>query len=200
MESVDRAGARAGGDDVEATLRGLVEPVRRFLARRTDPATADDVLSETLSGSPGVQSVVDQRSYLDQIFRILSAASYTALGIAALMLVAAVLLIATTIRLSAFSRRREIGIMRLVGASNRFIQTPFIIEGVIAALIGAVLSAVVITVIVQVFVRGALQNSIQSINFVSMEQAWPVIPLIIVIGVALAAISANFAIKRYLRV
>jgi RNA polymerase sigma-70 factor (ECF subfamily) len=45
---VDRAGARAGGDDVEATLRGLVEPVRRFLARRTDPATADDVLSETL--------------------------------------------------------------------------------------------------------------------------------------------------------
>ena len=159
-----------------------------------------DVLSETLSGSPGVQSVVDQRSYLDQIFRILSAASYTALGIAALMLVAAVLLIATTIRLSAFSRRREIGIMRLVGASNRFIQTPFIIEGVIAALIGAVLSAVVITVIVQVFVRGALQNSIQSINFVSMEQAWPVIPLIIVIGVALAAISANFAIKRYLRV
>ncbi|MGN6426432.1 permease-like cell division protein FtsX [uncultured Leifsonia sp.] len=159
-----------------------------------------DVLSETLSGSPGVQSVVDQRSYLDQIFRILSTASYTALGIAALMLVAAVLLIATTIRLSAFSRRREIGIMRLVGASNRFIQTPFIIEGVIAALIGAVLSAVVITVIVQVFVRGALQNSIQSINFVSMEQAWPVIPLIIVIGVALAAISANFAIKRYLRV
>ncbi|WP_348787325.1 permease-like cell division protein FtsX [Leifsonia sp. NPDC080035] len=159
-----------------------------------------DVLSETLQGSPGVQSVVDQRSYLDQIFAILGAASATALVIAAVMLVAAVLLIATTIRLSAFSRRREIGIMRLVGASNRFIQTPFIIEGVIAALVGAVLSAVVITVIVQVFVRGALQNSIQSINFVSMEQAWPVIPLIILIGVALAAVSANFAIKRYLRV
>lgn len=159
-----------------------------------------DVLTETLSSSPGVQSVVDQRSYLDQIFRILSAGSYTALGIAALMLVAAVLLIATTIRLSAFSRRREIGIMRLVGASNRFIQTPFIIEGVIAALIGAVLSATVIWVLVQVFVHGPLQASIPSINFVSMEQAWPVIPLVIVIGALLAALSANFAIKRYLRV
>ncbi|MEV8214959.1 permease-like cell division protein FtsX [Leifsonia sp. NPDC077715] len=158
------------------------------------------VLTETLSGSAGVQSVVDQRSYLDQIFSILNAASYTAIGIAALMLVAAVLLIATTIRLSAFSRRREIGIMRLVGASNRFIQTPFIIEGVIAALIGSILASVVIAVGVQFFVRGYLSQRIQSINFVGMDQAWLVIPILIVIGVVLAAASANFAIRRYLRV
>ncbi|MFP3464900.1 permease-like cell division protein FtsX [Leifsonia sp. SIMBA_070] len=158
------------------------------------------VLTETLSGSAGVQSVVDQRSYLDQIFSILNAASYTAIGIAALMLVAAVLLIATTIRLSAFSRRREIGIMRLVGASNRFIQTPFIIEGVIAALIGSVLASVVIAVGVQFFVRGYLSDRIQSINFVGMEQAWLVIPILVVIGIVLAAASANFAIKRYLKV
>ncbi|MDN4614873.1 permease-like cell division protein FtsX [Leifsonia sp. F6_8S_P_1B] len=158
------------------------------------------VLTETLSGAAGVQSVVDQRSYLDQIFSILNAASLTAIGIAVIMLVAAVLLIATTIRLSAFSRRREIGIMRLVGASNRFIQTPFIIEGVIAALIGSVLSCVVIALLVQFFVRDFLGNRIQSINFVSMEQAWLVIPVLIVIGVVLAAASANFAIKRYLKV
>ncbi|ANF30308.1 cell division protein FtsX [Leifsonia xyli] len=158
------------------------------------------VLTETLSGAAGVQSIVDQRSYLDQIFSILNAASYTAIGIAALMLVAAVLLIATTIRLSAFSRRREIGIMRLVGASNRFIQTPFIIEGVIAALIGSILASVVIAVGVQFFVRGYLSQRIQSINFVGMDQAWLVIPILIVIGVVLAAASANFAIRRYLRV
>jgi cell division transport system permease protein len=158
------------------------------------------VLTETLSGAAGVQSVVDQRSYLDQIFSILNAASLTAIGIAVIMLVAAVLLIATTIRLSAFSRRREIGIMRLVGASNRFIQTPFIIEGVIAALIGSVLSCVVISLLVQYFVRGYLGERIQSINFVSMEQAWLVIPVLILIGVVLAAASANFAIKRYLKV
>jgi cell division transport system permease protein len=158
------------------------------------------VLTETLSGSAGVQSVVDQRSYLDEIFSILNAASYTAIGVAAVMLVAAVLLIATTIRLSAFSRRREIGIMRLVGASNRFIQTPFIIEGVIAALIGSILASVVLAVGVQVFVRGYLSERIQSINFVGMDQAWLVIPILIVIGVLLAAASANFAIRRYLRV
>jgi cell division transport system permease protein len=116
------------------------------------------------------------------------------------MLIAAVLLIATTIRLSAFSRRREIGIMRLVGASNRFIQTPFIIEGVIAALVGSILSCVVIALGVQFFVHDFLGRRIQSINFVGLDQAWLVIPLLIVIGVVLAAASANFAIKRYLKV
>ena len=159
-----------------------------------------DVLTETLSSLPGVQSVVDQRSYLDQIFSILSAASYTAIGIAALMLVAAALLIATTIRLSAFSRRRELGIMRLVGASNRFIQTPFVLEGVFAALIGSVLAAGAVFAIVHFFVRGYLANRIISINFVSENDALVVVPILLLVGVVLAAVSANFAISRYLKV
>ena len=159
-----------------------------------------DVLTETLSSLAGVQSVVDQRTYLDQIFSILNAASYTAIGIAALMLVAAALLIATTIRLSAFSRRRELGIMRLVGASNRFIQTPFVLEGVFAALIGSVLAAGAVLAIVHFFVRGFLVHRIVSINFVSESDALVVVPILILVGVVLAAISANFAITRYLKV
>ena len=102
-----------------------------FWVNLVDPSQSA-VLVESLAGLAGVEDVVDQRRYLDQIFDVLNAASYTAIGIAALMLVAAVLLIATTIRLSAFSRRKELGIMRLVGASNRFIQTPFVLEGVFA--------------------------------------------------------------------
>jgi cell division transport system permease protein len=78
--------------------------------------------------------------YLEPLFSALTVATYIAVGIAALMLIAAVLLIATTIRLSAYARRREVGIMRLVGASNRFIQTPFILEGVFAAFIGSLLA------------------------------------------------------------
>ncbi|GMA93775.1 hypothetical protein GCM10025881_05990 [Pseudolysinimonas kribbensis] len=93
-----------------------------------DPDQSEVVIDQ-IKGMPGVESVADQRSLLEPIFAIMNAGSLTAIGIAALMLVAAVLLISTTIRLSAFSRRRELGIMRLVGASNRFIQTPFILEG-----------------------------------------------------------------------
>jgi cell division protein FtsX len=78
-----------------------------FWVNLKDPSQSD-VIAESLSNTAGVQSVVDQRSYLEPIFNVLNAASYTAIGIAALMLVAAVLLIATTIRLSAISRRRGV--------------------------------------------------------------------------------------------
>ncbi len=158
------------------------------------------VIAESLSGYAGVESVTDQRSYLEQIFSVLNAASYTAVGVASLMLVAAVLLIATTIRLSAFSRRRELGIMRLVGASNRFIQTPFILEGVIAAFIGSVLAGGAIWGIVHFFVQGYLSPQLPFTSFVGTSDALIVAPVLVVLGSALAAFSAKFAITRYLKV
>jgi cell division transport system permease protein len=171
-----------------------------FRIKLVDPTQAT-VLIESLSGLSGVESVVDQRDYLDGILDILNAASYAAIGLAALMLIAAVLLIATTIRLSAFSRRREIGIMRLVGASNRFIQTPFILEGVFASLIGSLLAGVAVVALVQFFVRGYLLDTIgNSIGLVGVSDALLVVPVLVVLGGALAAASAGVAISRYLKV
>ena len=171
-----------------------------FRVNLVDPTEAD-ILIESLSSMPGVQGVEDQRGYLDRIFAVLNAASYTAIGVAALMLIAAVLLIATTIRLSAFSRRRELGIMRLVGASNRFIQTPFILEGVFAALIGSVLAGLAIVGIVQFFVQGYLTTALQSTTtLVGLGDALVVVPILVVVGAALAAASAGVAISRYLKV
>ncbi|KJC65572.1 permease-like cell division protein FtsX [Agreia bicolorata] len=170
-----------------------------FWVNLKDP-TQSAVLVESLSGFAGVESVTDQRSYLEQIFTVLNAASYTAIAVAAIMLIAAVLLIATTIRLSAFSRRRELGIMRLVGASNRFIQTPFIIEGVIASLIGSALAGLAIWAIVKFFVQGWLLNQLPFTSFVSTGDALLVAPILIVVGAVLAALSAKFAITRYLKV
>lgn len=170
-----------------------------FWVNLVDP-TQSDILVDALGGLVGVESIVDQRSYLEQIFAILNAASFTAIGIAALMLVAAALLIATTIRLSAFSRRREIGIMRLVGASNRFIQTPFIIEGVVAALIGSVLAGLAVVGIVQFFVQGYLAQTLPLTSFVGLQDALLVVPILLAAGAVLAALSANVAISRYLRV
>jgi len=164
-----------------------------------DPQQAP-VISESLSSLAGVEQVVDQRKYLDPIFSALNAASLTAVGIAVLMLVAAVLLIATTIRLSAFSRRRELGIMRLVGASNRFIQTPFILEGVIAALIGSVLASVAVVLIVKFFVRGYLAEQSQGFPFIGFGEGLIVVPILLVVGAVLAASSASVAIGRYLKV
>lgn len=166
----------------------------------TDPANAD-VVVESLAGMPGVLSVDDLRKYLEPIFNILNAASAAAIGVAVLMLVAAVLLIATTIRLSAFSRRRELGIMRLVGASNRFIEAPFVIEGVVSAFIGSVLASAALALIVEFYVKGQLTSIVGGGTLlVGLGDALLIAPVLIVIGVVLAALSASIAIRRYLRV
>ncbi|MFV0435255.1 MAG: permease-like cell division protein FtsX [Leucobacter sp.] len=170
-----------------------------FWIKLSDPSKSD-IIKETFSGIPGVQSVSDQRSLLDRIFLFLGVASYTAIAIAGLMLVAAMLLISTTIRLSAYSRRREIGIMRLVGASNRFIQTPFILEGIIAALVGALLAGVASVSIVKFFVQGFLVTEVPFTSYISVEQSLIVPPILVLIGVVLSAIAAKIAITRYLRV
>lgn len=203
FETHEQAFANFQVQFADSPIAGFVTPEtlnESFRVNLVDPTEAD-ILIESLSGSPGVQDVQDQRGYLDQIFAVLNAASYTAIGVAGLMLVAAVLLIATTIRLSAFSRRRELGIMRLVGASNRFIQTPFILEGVFAALIGSVLAGVAIVAIVQFFVQGYLSTTLQSTTtLVGLGDALIVVPILIVVGAALAAASAGVAISRYLKV
>ena len=170
-----------------------------FRVNLADPNQAEVVI-DTVKGLPGVDSVVDQRSYLEPIFAIMNAASYTAVGVAGLMLVAAVLLIATTIRLSAFSRRRELGIMRLAGASNRFIETPFILEGVLSALVGALLAGGAIIVIVQFFVQDYLAKNLPGTPFVDLSDAALVAPILLVVGALLAAVSASVAIRRYLKV
>jgi cell division transport system permease protein len=191
----------------DSPFAAFVEPDQlneTFRVKLNDPDDAE-ILVDSLSRTPGVQEVRDQRGYLDGIFSILNAASFTAVGVAALMLVAAVLLIATTIRLSAFSRRRELGIMRLVGASNRFIQTPFILEGVFAAFIGSVLAGAAIVGLVQFFVQGYLATSLlgtttSATTLVGLQDAAIVVPVLILVGAVLAATSAGVAISRYLKV
>lgn len=170
-----------------------------FRITLVDPEQSD-VIIEAFSGMQGVELVKDQMQYLDPLFSALTIATYIAVGIAVLMLIAAVLLIATTIRLSAFARRRELGIMRLVGASNRFIQTPFILEGVIAALLGSILASAAVIAGVHFGVNNYLRNRVDFVTtWVGMADAWIVVPVLILVGVVLAALSASFAIRRWLR-
>jgi cell division transport system permease protein len=163
-------------------------------------ATQSKIITESLTGVPGVEEVRDQRSYLDQIFSILNAASLAAIGVAVLMLFSAALLISTTIRLSAFSRRRELGIMRLVGASNFYIQLPFILEGVVAASVGSILAGGAVLAIVQFFVQGYLAERLPFTSFVGLSDGLLVVPLLILAGILLAALASGLAIRRYLRI
>lgn len=170
-----------------------------FRVKLVDPEKYD-VINELFSSMKGVDTVIDQRDLLEKIFSIMNIASLVAVGIAVVMIFCAVLLVATTIRLSAFSRRRETGIMRLVGASKTVIQLPFVLEGVIAALIGAVLASGTLWAVVKYLIQGRLAIDYPDTAFIATGEVFLVAPGLLALGVILAGVSSVLTLRRYLKV
>jgi len=158
------------------------------------------VVAQVFDGRTGVESVQDQNEVLDPLFSLLNRLKYYSWLLAALTLVCAVLLVATTIRLTAFTRRRETGIMRLVGASNFFIQLPFILESMIAAAIGAVLASLALVSLTRFEIQGRLSQSLRFVNYVDTGDALAIVPWLFLIGLAIAGVSAFVALLKYLKV
>lgn len=157
------------------------------------------VVSERFKGVQGVDDVVDQQEVLEKLFTVLNRLTYLAAGIALVMVAAAMLLINTTIRLSAFNRRREVGIMRLVGASNAVIQLPFLLEGVFAACVGATLAAGGLTLFLKASGSDWLTGGLQ-MRYVGASEMLSITPALFAIAVGFAAVSAIVALNRYLKV
>jgi len=158
------------------------------------------VVSQVFDGRSGVESVQDQNEVLDPLFSLLNRLKYYSWLLAAVTLLCSVLLVATTIRLTAFTRRRETGIMRLVGASNFFIQLPFILESMIAAAVGAALASLALVSLTRFEIQGRLSQSLRFVNYVDTGDALVIVPWLFAIGLAIAGVSAFVALLKYLKV
>lgn len=170
-----------------------------FRIKLVDPEQYQ-VVADELTGRPGVEDVVDQRALLEPLFLILDRATLLAVALGGVMIVTAVLLITTTIRLSAMSRRRETSIMRLVGASNLFIQLPFMLEGALAALAGAALAVGGLWLAARYLIEGWLATEFQWVQFVDTGDVLLIAPLLVVAAILLAGISSLVSLSRYTRV
>ncbi len=170
-----------------------------FRVKLNDPRQFD-VVRDAFADRPGVESVLDQRQLLNKFFKVLRGFQLAALVIAVVQIVAATLLISNTIRVAAFSRRRETGIMRLVGASNLYIQLPFLLEGALAGLVGAVLASGALFLIKGFFVDKQLRPVFQFTAFIGWDAVWSVIPVLLLLGVLLSALASFVTLRRHLRV
>jgi cell division transport system permease protein len=170
-----------------------------FEVKLRNPEADYGIVSSAVNGAPGVDSVIDEMTILDKFYRLLDGARNAVVIVALILVVAAILLVANTIRLSAFNRRRETGIMRLVGASNFYIQLPFLLEGVIAGLLGWALAAGLL-----IGVKSLLLNNLQqyfSYNVgLSATDLVEVILLAMCVGVLLCGVTSFLTLRRYLRV
>ncbi|MBM7825095.1 cell division transport system permease protein [Arcanobacterium pluranimalium] len=156
------------------------------------------VVADALEGRAGVESVVDQRKQLEPLFNTLNNFTLVSGGLAVVMVITAMLLIPSTIRLSAMFRRNETEILRYVGASNKMIQLPFILEGIIASLVGAVLAILSLWTVVEFLIKDWFGST--WVQIVGTKDVLILSPILLVAAIVIASFASFFALRRYTRV
>jgi cell division transport system permease protein len=148
---------------------------------------------------PAIQSVSNKKGYTRKALELTSAVRWGGLAFAILLAIASMLLIANTIRLSLYARRREVEVMKLVGATDWFIRWPFVIEGIIVGATGGVLAIVVLGVtkvalLDPLFAGWSLVSQIRTIPFTAL------IAVLIAASVMVSAAGSGLSLRRFLRV
>jgi len=170
-----------------------------YRVKLTDPRRYLEVAGQ-FDGRPGVAAVEDQRKILKPFFTVLGTLRNGALGMAVVMLFVAVLLIGNTMRVAAFSRRRETGIMRLVGASNFYIQLPFLLEGAVAGLIGAGLASFMVVLAKTVGIDQHLARNFTLTPFIGWDAVISTMWTLLIFGTTMSVVASFVTLRKYLRV
>jgi len=187
----------ANDPDVLATVTPEVLPAS-LRVKLTDP-TQFAVIQSQFATYPGVDEVSDQREVLNKFFRVMDAFRNAALVVALLQLIAAAALISNTIRITAFARREQTAIMKLVGATNWYIRLPFIMEGIVAG-VGGALMAGVLLVVAQATLIDSIKNEIFFVPFITMGEVLSTVPLLVLIGAVIATGASFLSLRRFLAV
>jgi cell division transport system permease protein len=152
-----------------------------------------------VEGQPGVDQVQDYREVLSRLVAITRVLSVGILSIAVIMLASAVALIANTLRMGMFARRKEIGIMRLVGATNWRIRVPFLIEGLVESLLGATAAIFALFLLKVVFVD-RLRDEIRFFPLVQNSDVLAIAPWILIAAAIVAIVAGTIGMRRFLDV
>lgn len=172
-----------------------------FIVKLNDPEQ-HEAFDKAMQGQPGVLNVLNQKDLIDRLFAVLDGLSSVAFAVALVQAIGAVLLIANMVQVAAYTRRTEIGIMRLVGATRWYTQLPFLVEAMIAALIGVVIAIVGLIVVRAVFLEKALDQFYQS-NLIARVDYADVLyfsaPWMLFLGLAMSGVTAYVTLRLYIR-
>jgi len=169
-----------------------------FRVKLKDP-TQFDVVVSAFSGRPGVDIVQDQRTILEKFFRLLAVLRNGALIIGLLSVLTAALLISNTLRIAAFNRRRETGVMKLVGASSWSIQLPFLLEGIFSAFVGWILATGLLSALKYV-VQSKVAPLLTFTKFFGWGEVVAASAWLLLTGLVVSTIASLITLRRYLKV
>ncbi|SDY70523.1 cell division protein FtsX [Micromonospora pattaloongensis] len=170
-----------------------------FRVKLKDPEQYDAIFNK-YKNTEGIDEIIDQRRLLEKIFNILGSVQQMALVAASVMAVAALLLVGNTIQVAAYSKRREVAVMKLVGASNWFIQAPFVLEAVAAGLMGAILGFGALVLAKVLLLDGPLRDLTELLTPLEWGDVLIMFPLMAGAGALVSALTAWVTLRFYLRV
>ena len=169
-----------------------------FRVKLKDP-TQYSVVVSAFTGRPGIDLVQDQRSILDKFFRLLNVLRNGALAVGLASVLTAALLISNTLRIAAFNRRRETGVMKLVGATSWSIQLPFLLEGIFSAFVGWILATGLLAGIKSV-VDTKVAPLLTFTNFFGWGEVWVASAYLLLAGFLVSTLASLITLRRYLKV
>lgn len=169
-----------------------------YRVKLKDP-TQFAVMQSAFAGRPGVDSVQDQRSILEKFFKLLSVLRDGALAIGLASVLTAALLISNTLRIAAFNRRRETGVMKLVGASSFSIQLPFLLEGIISAIVGWVFSTGLLSGF-KLLVDSRIAPLLSFTKFFTWSDVWVASGILLITGLFVSTVASVATLRKYLKV
>ena len=169
-----------------------------YRVKLKDP-TKFAVMQSAFAGRPGIDSVQDQRSILEKFFKLLSVLRDGALAIGLASILTAALLISNTLRIAAFNRRRETGVMKLVGASSFSIQLPFLLEGIFSALVGWVFSTGLLAGF-KLLVDSRIAPLLSFTKFFTWSDVWVASGILLITGFVVSTVASIATLRKYLKV
>jgi cell division transport system permease protein len=187
FESQPELVALTGPDSLPASLH----------VKLKDPDRSESIV-QAYSTKPGVRKVDDQKKFLDRVFNAFNGVRNMAFGAALIMAIAALLLIANTIQVSAFTRRTEVGIMRLVGATRWYTQLPFLLEAVVAGAVGAILGIIMLIITKAGFLDSVFTGDVFP-KITMLELLFPVAPILLGVSVLISALTGYVTLRLYVR-
>jgi cell division transport system permease protein len=173
-----------------------------FIVKLANPDN-DKEFEASMIAQPGVLRVLNQKTLIDRLFAVLYGLRDVAFAVAVVQAIGAILLIANMVQVSAFTRRTEIGIMRLVGASRWYTQLPFLLEAMLAALVGVVIAIGGLVFVRAFFLDNALKQFYQAnpplIARIDYLDILYITPYLVLLGVVMAGVTAYVTLRLYVR-
>jgi len=170
-----------------------------YRIKLVDPADFP-VIRARLAGDPAIDQIRDEQAILKKLLAVTSVLRTGVIAVAGIMLLSAAGLIGNTVRMAVFARRKEIAIMKLVGATNWFIRVPFLIEGVVEGLIGGVAAVLAIFAMKFLFID-PLRGKIAFVpSWIDTGEILFTVPILLGAGILIAAVASLLAMRRFLEV